>query len=86
MDKHTSELIEALRDWLDAESPVTGDTAKAMRVLKIGEEFGEVAEAPHGSVGREPAQGGKPHLGRRPQKGALRRHHHIPDRAGIAHP
>ncbi|MFI9155733.1 MazG-like family protein [Streptomyces sp. NPDC053367] len=57
MDKHAWDLIERLRDWLDSESPVTGDTAKAMRVLKIGEEFGEVAEALHGALGANPRKG-----------------------------
>jgi NTP pyrophosphatase (non-canonical NTP hydrolase) len=57
MDRSTWDLIERLRDWLDAESPVTGGTAKAMRVLKIGEEFGEVAEALHGAMGTNPRKG-----------------------------
>jgi NTP pyrophosphatase (non-canonical NTP hydrolase) len=50
-------LVERLRDWLDAESPVPADTAKLMRVLKIGEEFGEVAEAVHGVTGTNPRKG-----------------------------
>lgn len=57
MDACTWDLIERLCDWLDTESPVTGDTAKIMRVLKIGEEFGEVAEALHGAMGTNPRKG-----------------------------
>ncbi|MEU1273554.1 MazG-like family protein [Streptomyces sp. NPDC005799] len=57
MEASTWDLVERLRDWLDAESPVTGDMAKTMRVLKIGEEFGEVAEALHGAMGANPRKG-----------------------------
>ncbi|MEH0579162.1 MULTISPECIES: MazG-like family protein [Streptomyces] len=57
MDGATWDLVERLRDWLDAESPVTGDMAKTMRVLKIGEEFGEVAEALHGAMAANPRKG-----------------------------
>lgn len=57
MDASTWDVIDRLRAWLDAESPVTGDTATAMRVLKIGEEFGEVAEALHGVMGTNPRKG-----------------------------
>ncbi|MEU5181129.1 MazG-like family protein [Streptomyces longwoodensis] len=57
MDASTWDDIGRLRDWLDAESPVTGDMAGVMRVLKIGEEFGEVAEAMHGAMGANPRKG-----------------------------
>ncbi|MER5904345.1 MazG-like family protein [Streptomyces mirabilis] len=57
MDKETWELVNQLRDWLDEQSPVSGDLAKAMRVLKIGEEFGEVAEALHGAMKANPRKG-----------------------------
>ncbi|MFF4755523.1 MazG-like family protein [Streptomyces sp. NPDC002514] len=51
------DTIGRLVDWLDKESPVTGEQAKVMRVLKIGEEFGEVAEALHGAMGANPRKG-----------------------------
>ncbi|MEU9208576.1 MazG-like family protein [Streptomyces sp. NPDC048415] len=57
MDASTWDLIDRLRGWLDAESPVTGDLAKSMRVLKIGEEFGEVVEALHGAMKANPRKG-----------------------------
>ncbi|KAB1144998.1 hypothetical protein F7R91_20200 [Streptomyces luteolifulvus] len=57
MDGTTWDHVDRLRDWLDAESAVTGDMAKVMRVLKIGEEFGEVAEALHGAMGTNPRKG-----------------------------
>ncbi|GAA2134678.1 MazG-like family protein [Streptomyces synnematoformans] len=53
----TWETIEALCEWLDEESPVTGQTARLLRILKIGEEFGEVAEAVHGLLGTNPRKG-----------------------------
>jgi NTP pyrophosphatase (non-canonical NTP hydrolase) len=57
MDAETWALVNRLRDWLDEQSPVSGDLAKAMRVLKIGEEFGEVAEALHGAMKANPRKG-----------------------------
>ncbi|MCX4609348.1 MazG-like family protein [Streptomyces mirabilis] len=57
MDAATWALVNQLRDWLDEQSPVSGDLAKAMRVLKIGEEFGEVAEALHGAMRANPRKG-----------------------------
>ncbi|MEU6610142.1 MazG-like family protein [Streptomyces shenzhenensis] len=57
MDKNQWETIGALVEWLDKESPVTGEMAKTMRVLKIGEEFGEVAEALHGAMRANPRKG-----------------------------
>jgi hypothetical protein len=53
----TWKTIEALCEWLDKESPVTGKTARLLRILKIGEEFGEVAEAVHGMLGTNPRKG-----------------------------
>lgn len=57
MDTASWELIARLVGWLDKKSPVTGDNAKLMRVLKIGEEFGEVAEAVHGAMAANPRKG-----------------------------
>lgn len=57
MDSSSWDVAERIVAWLDAESPVTGDTAMALRVLKVGEEFGEVAEALHGAMGGNPRKG-----------------------------
>ncbi|MFG3022275.1 MazG-like family protein [Streptomyces sp. NPDC048254] len=51
------EQIRRLVGWLDEQSPVTGDMAKVMRVLKVSEETGEVAEALHGVMGANPRKG-----------------------------
>lgn len=44
-------------EWLDSESPVSPDVARLLRVLKINEEAGEVAEAVHGAMGSNPRKG-----------------------------
>ncbi|MCM2392909.1 MazG-like family protein [Streptomyces albipurpureus] len=50
--------VELLKDWLDREAVVAeaGDV-KLLRVLKIGEEYGEVAQALHGALGANPRKG-----------------------------
>ncbi|MGA5818116.1 MazG-like family protein [Kitasatospora sp. NPDC094028] len=50
--------VGRLRTWLDDEAeevPVAG--VRLLRVLKIGEEFGEVPEAVHGALGANPRKG-----------------------------
>lgn len=50
--------VERLRRWLDAEAaPAASGDIRLLRVLKIGEEFGEVAEALHGALGANPRKG-----------------------------
>ncbi|AYL36462.1 MazG-like family protein [Streptomyces fungicidicus] len=58
MDDSTWDRVQWLRGWLDENAaPVADDSAKLLRVLKIGEEFGEVAEALHGVMGANPRKG-----------------------------
>lgn len=50
--------IEQLVDWLDSDADVPeGQDVRLLRVLKIGEEYGEVAEALHGALGANPRKG-----------------------------
>ena len=50
--------VERLRTWLDDNAdPATAGDVRLLRVLKIGEEFGEVAEALHGAMGSNPRKG-----------------------------
>lgn len=56
-DSRKWDTVDRLRDWLDAESPATGGNAKPLRVLKIGEESGEAAEAMHGTMAANPRKG-----------------------------
>lgn len=53
---NTWDNIGQLVAWLDREAPqdMTPNMQRMMRVLKIGEEFGEVAEALHGVTGSNP--------------------------------
>ncbi|MEO3767303.1 MazG-like family protein [Streptomyces sp. B8F3] len=53
----TWKTIERLCAWLDDESPVQGRTGRLLRILKIGEEYGEVAGAVHGLLGSNPRKG-----------------------------
>ncbi|QGV82970.1 hypothetical protein EIZ62_31790 [Streptomyces ficellus] len=50
--------VQRLRGWLDAEagSPEAGDV-RLLRIFKISEEVGEVAEAVHGALGVNPRKG-----------------------------
>ncbi|QNP71195.1 MazG-like family protein [Streptomyces roseirectus] len=58
MDDLAWEQVRRLVGWLDehAEPAAAGDV-RLLRVLKIGEEFGEVAEALHGALGANPRKG-----------------------------
>ncbi|HEY8987220.1 MAG TPA: MazG-like family protein [Streptomyces sp.] len=58
MDDLAWERVRRLVGWLDehAEPAAAGDV-RLLRVLKIGEEFGEVAEALHGALGANPRKG-----------------------------
>ncbi|MET8609861.1 MazG-like family protein [Streptomyces misionensis] len=52
------EQVDRLRKWLDDEAAETGPAdVRLLRVLKIGEEFGEVVEAVHGALGANPRKG-----------------------------
>lgn len=53
----TWETVSRLVDWLDTESATSPEVARLLRVLKISEEAGEVAEAVHGVTGSNPRKG-----------------------------
>lgn len=55
--QETWDTVERLVEWLDAESTISPDVARLLRVLKITEEAGEVAEAVHGVTGSNPRKG-----------------------------
>ncbi|WP_405452617.1 MazG-like family protein [Streptomyces achromogenes] len=58
MDAHTWQRIDRLCQWLDEETPsASGSDVRLLRVLKISEEMGEVAEAVHGALGTNPRKG-----------------------------
>lgn len=49
--------IEDLYAWLDANRPVDGREGMLLRMLKLSEEVGEVAEAVIGATGQNPRKG-----------------------------
>ncbi|MFD9469876.1 MazG-like family protein [Streptomyces goshikiensis] len=58
MDASTWDNIGRLKSWLDDEAGKRPETeTRLLRVLKIVEEAGEVAEAVHGAVGGNPRKG-----------------------------
>ncbi|MFE3327970.1 MazG-like family protein [Streptomyces sp. NPDC059176] len=58
MKVDTWDYVRRLRKWLDADAaPTSVEDARLLRVLKISEELGEVAEALHGALGANPRKG-----------------------------
>ncbi|MEW2494022.1 MazG-like family protein [Streptomyces nodosus] len=58
MGDRTWEQVDRLRKWLDEEAAEASlADVRLLRVLKIGEEFGEAAEALHGALGANPRKG-----------------------------
>lgn len=55
--EHLWPTIDRLVQWLDAETDTTPEVARLLRVLKISEEAGEVAEAIHGVCRANPRKG-----------------------------
>lgn len=52
------DYVTRLRKWLDTDAtPTPVEDARLLRVLKISEEVGEVAEALHGALGTNPRKG-----------------------------
>ncbi|MEU9036698.1 MazG-like family protein [Streptomyces sp. NPDC048352] len=57
MEKMTWDGVHKLREWLDSEDQAAAGDVKLLRVLKIGEEFGEAAQAITGALGANPRKG-----------------------------
>ncbi|MFC9510055.1 MazG-like family protein [Streptomyces sp. NPDC057002] len=49
--------IDTLWEWLDTNGPVEGREGVLLRILKLSEEVGEVAEAVIGATGQNPRKG-----------------------------
>ncbi|MFE9672995.1 MazG-like family protein [Streptomyces sp. NPDC006259] len=49
--------VDALRAWLDAAEPAAGREGLLLRMLKLSEEVGEVAQAVIGATGHNPRKG-----------------------------
>ncbi|MFF9104618.1 MazG-like family protein [Streptomyces rubrogriseus] len=50
-------IVDALWRWLEADRPVGGREGLLLRMLKLSEEVGEVAEAVIGATGQNPRKG-----------------------------
>lgn len=57
MDARTWATVDRLVEWLDTNSEGPPEVSRLLRVLKISEEAGEVAEALHGVMGTNPRKG-----------------------------
>jgi NTP pyrophosphatase (non-canonical NTP hydrolase) len=57
MDAETWETVDELVAWLDAESTLAPDVKLLLRLMKVSEETGEVAEAVIGVLGQNPRKG-----------------------------
>jgi len=58
MDANTWKSVERIRTWLDDEGAQAPELdVRLLRVLKIGEELGEVSEALMGALGANPRKG-----------------------------
>jgi NTP pyrophosphatase (non-canonical NTP hydrolase) len=51
------QTVDALWSWLEASRPVDGPDALLLRMLKLSEEVGEVAQAVIGATGQNPRKG-----------------------------
>ncbi|MFD8546725.1 MazG-like family protein [Streptomyces sp. NPDC059649] len=51
------ETVDHLVRWLDGESPLPPEQERLLRILKLSEEAGEVAQAVIGATGQNPRKG-----------------------------
>ena len=56
-DEDLWESVDRLRAWLDANRAQGGQEGLLLRILKLSEEVGEVAEAVIGATGQNPRKG-----------------------------
>ena len=49
--------VDALWTWLETDQPIDGKEGMLLRMLKLSEEVGEVAEAVIGATGQNPRKG-----------------------------
>ncbi|WP_443048302.1 MazG-like family protein [Streptomyces sp. NBC_00053] len=56
-DHDTWTTIDELHDWLEAETGIPPEQDLLLRMLKLSEEVGEVAQAVIGATGQNPRKG-----------------------------
>ncbi|KQV24088.1 MULTISPECIES: MazG-like family protein [unclassified Kitasatospora] len=57
MDATTWDTLDRLVAWLDSESQLSESDERLLRILKVTEEAGEVAQAVLGATGQNPRKG-----------------------------
>jgi NTP pyrophosphatase (non-canonical NTP hydrolase) len=57
MDEHAWDAVHRLVEWIDASSQLPPETERLLRLMKLSEEVGEVAQAVIGVTGQNPRKG-----------------------------
>lgn len=57
VDEEAWSTVQRLVEWLDAKDNATPDKARLLRILKLSEEVGEVAQAAMGADSANPRKG-----------------------------
>ncbi|MGA5131366.1 MazG-like family protein [Streptomyces olivoreticuli] len=57
MEQQTWDTVGRLKEWLDEHNPAPEQTHRIMRILKLTEEIGEVAQAVMGATDYNPRKG-----------------------------
>jgi NTP pyrophosphatase (non-canonical NTP hydrolase) len=57
MDDAAWDTVDQLVQWIDGSSTLTPETEKLLRLMKLSEEVGEVAQAVIGVTGQNPRKG-----------------------------
>ncbi|MBB4894655.1 NTP pyrophosphatase (non-canonical NTP hydrolase) [Streptomyces olivoverticillatus] len=57
MDQHTWATVDRLVTWLDENNRMSDESRRTLRVKKLTEEVGEVAQAVIGATGQNPRKG-----------------------------
>jgi len=57
MDDYALDIVNQLVEWIDTASTLPPETERLLRIMKLSEEVGEVAEAVTGVIGQNPRKG-----------------------------
>ena len=57
MDERAWDVVDRLVEWFDASSRLSPETERLLRLMKLSEEVGEVAQAVIGVTGQNPRKG-----------------------------
>jgi NTP pyrophosphatase (non-canonical NTP hydrolase) len=57
MDERAWDIVDRLVEWIDESSQLSPETERLLRLMKLSEEVGEVAQAVIGVTGQNPRKG-----------------------------